>query len=273
MTTQQIIEKLQFQYGQDFSVYATSFLRNALGIRVKETGLPGLNSYLDFIAQDNDELKKLTNSLHINYSLFFRNLLDTSLFECCILPELIQSKEKYNSRSFRMWSVGCAEGPEPYSFAMLADKVISDRQCEIPVMVFGTDISSAALDKAREGTYGEQAMQNVKLSFLDRFFVLNQTQYSVKNHIKNQVYFSQGDIIDPCYNSPPAAIFADFDLVSCCNLMIYYQQEIQQKILEKLHRSLAQNGYLLVGESERLIVEKFGKFRKLYPLGNVFIRK
>jgi chemotaxis methyl-accepting protein methylase len=115
-------------------------------------------------------------------------------------------------------------------------------------------------------------LQNVKLTFIDQYFNLKNSHFSIIEEIRNQVDFSPGDIIDPGYTSPPSAIFADFDLVSCCNVMIYYSFEIQKMILEKLYRSLSRNGYLLVGETERLIVEKFGKFRLVYPIGDIFIK-
>ena len=272
MAIQQIIEVVRVKYGMDLSVYSAPFLRKTLAQRVKETSATGLEDYLKFLSSDSGEMAILNDILHIGYTLFFRNSIDTSLIEEFILPDLIQTREKNKSRSVRIWSVGCAEGPEAYSLAMLTDKVIHDRDFTIPVMVFGTDISPASIEKAKMATYERSALLNVKLSFLDRYFIRNNSHFSVVEAIRNQVDFSPGNIIDPGYSSPPAAIFADFDLVSCCNLMIYYHHDIQKMILEKLYRSLSRNGYLLVGETERLIVEKSGKFRLVYPMGNIFIK-
>ncbi len=272
MTIQRLIETVQHESGMDISVYAASFLQNTLAQRVKETGSAGLSEYMAFLRTDREELSKLSDALHISYTLFFRNPLDVSILEGFVLPDLMQVKEHNNSSSLRIWSVGCAEGPEAFSLAMLADTVISGRDYKIPVMVFGTDICPAAVDKAREGCYDSNALQNARLSYIDRYFNLKKSTFFVKDQILHHVDFSVGDITDPEYTSPPAAIFADFDLVSCCNLLIYYHYDIQQIILEKLYHSLGRNGYLVVGESERQIVENFGKLRHLYPIGNIFVK-
>ena len=271
MMTGDIIRTIQIKFGKDLSIYSASFLQNILTHRMKETESVDLEGYLDFLVREEDELLKLTDSLQITYTFFFRNTIDMSFLEGFVLPNLLQFKEKSKSQSVRIWSVGCSDGSEAYSLAMLTDKVISDRDYHIPVMVFGTDISTSALGKACQGIYDHHALQNVKLSYIYRYFTLKKSQYTVNEKIRDQVDFSSGNIIDATFTSPPAGIFADFDLISCCNLLIYYNHEIQQLILEKLFHSLAKHGYLMVGESERSIVEKFGKFRLLYPMGNIFI--
>ena len=93
--------------------------------------------------------------------------------------------------------MGCADGPEAYSLAMLADNVIRDRNSAIPVMVFGTDIAPAVIGEARAGTYNRNMLQNVKLSFIDRYFTIADSLFSVNGEIRNQVDFSAGNIIDP----------------------------------------------------------------------------
>jgi chemotaxis methyl-accepting protein methylase len=273
MTIQRFIEKVLFSFGRDLSVYSTSFLKKTLAQRMEETSSDGLTGYLQFLTRDRDEWVKLNETLQISYTLFFRNPVDASLLEAFLLPELLKHKEKSNSCTVRIWSAGCSEGHEAYTLTMIADKVMDDGNSKLPLLVFGTDISEDAISKARSGTYARNALQNVRLLYLDRCFTPKKSLFVVNDDILRKVDFSTGDLIDPNYNSPPAAIFADFDLVSCCNLMIYYQQDIQQLILEKLHHSLGRNGYLIVGESEHLIVDKFGKFRLLHPMGNIYVKK
>ena len=268
-----IIESVLLKCGKDLSVHSPSFLKKVIMQRLHETSSDTMEGYLEVLEKDNDELAVLINSLYITYSLFFRNQTDVSLLEGFILPEMMQLKRKDNGRSVRIWSAGCADGPEAYSLTMLAEKVISDRDYRIQVMVFGTDISAVAIENARAGSYDRSAVQNAKLSYVDRYFTLKNSKFSVNDEIRSLVDFSQGDLIGPAFVSPSAGIFADFDLVSCCNLMIYYNQEVQQLILEKLYHSLCKNGYLMVGESEQLIVEKFGKFRLFSSYGNIFVKK
>ncbi|MDP1621737.1 MAG: CheR family methyltransferase [Bacteroidales bacterium] len=273
MTIQEVIELIHAKCDMDLSVFSTSFLTRTLEIRIKETASCDLDEYIEVIISNPGEAILLNNALHINYSLFFRNSGDMSLLEGFVMPDLLQHKAKQKSKALRIWSVGCAEGHEAYSLAMLADRVMHERECKLQMMIFGTDILADRLAKARLGTYDRSSLQNVKLSYIDSYFISRKLLYTVIDPIRGQVDFSIGDIVDPAFASPPAGLFASFDLVCCCNMMIYYNRSIQFRILEKLYRSLDRNGYLLVDESERLIVEKFGKFRLISPYGNIFLKK
>ena len=271
MTTRRIIEIVEAVYGMDLSVYSASFIRKSLALRSKKITSGDLEAYGQFLAQSNfEEFETLIASLAISYTMFFRNSIDTSLLEGFVLPELLNLKIKQNSHSIRMWSVGCSYGPEAYTLAMIADKVTVDRGGKIPILVFGTDISEESLEKARTGIYELTDVLNVKLSYLNSCFIPASSRFVVRDEIRKMVDFSTGNIIAPSFHSPAAGIFADFDLVSCCNLLIYYNNEIQQMILGKIYRSLNANGYLVVGESEQSVVAKFSKFRKVYPYSNIF---
>jgi chemotaxis methyl-accepting protein methylase len=273
MIVQHFIDKVLASYGRDLSVYSPSFLKKTLAQRMEETSSDGLTGYLQYLTRDQNEWAKLNESLHISYTLFFRNPVDASLLEAFVLPELLKNKEKSTSCTVRIWSAGCSEGHEAYTLTMIADKVMDDGNMRLPLMVFGTDISESAIAKARSGTYTRNALENVRLLYLDRSFTPKKSLFLVNDEILRKVNFSAGDLIDPGYNSPPEAIYADFDLVSCCNVMIYYHHGIQQLILDKLYHSLGRKGYLIVGESEHAIVEKYGKFRLLNSMGNIYVKK
>jgi chemotaxis methyl-accepting protein methylase len=229
--------------------------------------------YVELLLSGEKEVDALFDSMHISYSLFFRNSLDVSFLEQFVLPDLIRFGEKSNSQSIRMWSVGSAQGEEAYTLAMLVDKVAGNLNVKIRSMVFGTDISAMAVDKSRAGTYERAALSKMKLSYFDNYFIEQKSNFTVIKEIREQAHFTQRDILDTGFTSPPEAVFADFDLVSCCNLLIYYHNDTQQEILEKLYNSLNQNGFLIVGESERLIVEKYGKFCQVNPMVNIFTKK
>jgi chemotaxis methyl-accepting protein methylase len=139
-------------------------------------------------------------------------------------------------------------------------------------MIFGTDISQKALTNARTASYDYEAVKQVKLWYIEQYFLFKKTKFQVVDKIKQMVEFSFGDLTDPTFSSPPAGIFADFDFISCSNLLIYYSPDVQMLILQKLYQALVNKGYLLVGETERAIVQKFGRFRLLTPVGNIFIK-
>ncbi len=272
MTIQHLIEIISVKYGKDLSVFAPAFLRKSILRRVRETQSIGMAGYVELLLSGEQEVDALVDSMYISYSLFFRNSLDVSFLEQFVLPDLIRIKERNNSPSIRIWSVGCAQGEEAYTLAMLVDNVACNLNVNVKAMVFGTDISAGAVEKSCAGQYERAAMSNVKLSYLDRYFKEEKSQFTVVKEIRDRVHFTQRNIIDPGYTSPPEAIFADFDLVSCCNLFIYYHKDTQLNILEKLYHSMNRDGFLIVGESERLIAEKSGKFRQLNPISNIFTK-
>jgi chemotaxis methyl-accepting protein methylase len=272
MKIQQVVEAVQASFGRDISVYTPSFLRRCINERMKSNDVSSFGNYVDFLHEDQQEIEQLLCSMWINYTLFFRSPLDVALLEEFIFPGLIQSKEHLNSPSIRVWSAGCASGAEAYSLAILHDLVASKRAATIPVLVFGTDISPAAIEKAHQAVYDRDVMVNTKLSWLERYFVSRGRQYTLAPEWKGAVDFSVGDISDRQFTSPPGSIFADFDIVSCCNLLIYYNPEVQKRIVEKLGRSMVQNGYLVVDQSERSIIEGAGGFRAVSSFGNIFTR-
>jgi chemotaxis methyl-accepting protein methylase len=272
MKIQTVLDVLLTVTGKDYAIYSPAFLKATVQNRMKECGFSSFHDYAGLLSDDHQELDNLIDSFYVSYTHFFRNNLDMALFEELVLPELIRSKERHQEPSVRIWSAGCSNGPEAYSLAMLADARSVKSGITVPVMVFGTDISLKALAKARTASYDYETVKQVKLWYIEQYFLLRKAKFHVVDKIRQLVEFSFGDLTDPTFSSPPASIFADFDFISCCNLLIYYNPDTQLLVLEKLYQALVNKGYLQVGETERAIVQKFGRFRLLTPVGNIFIK-
>jgi len=267
-----LIETIRSQYGLDLSEYALPFLKTVLETRYLATASSGPSDYLKAFKENPKELIKLKDALTITYTCFFRNELEFTLLDNVVLPEILNRKSKKLSNNLRIWSAGCSDGAEPYSIALIVHKLIHERRLGVSAMIFGTDSSEAIIEKAHQGVFNATALDKVRKAFLDQYFTRSESHFSLSDQICKMVDFSVGNITDPFYLSPPAAIFADFDLIFCSNLLIYYSPQVQKKILEKLYKALAYNGYLVVDASERLIVEQTGLFKQLYPVGSLFSR-
>ena len=265
-----IIELARETMGLDLGVYDESHLRASVARRISELGQGSLADYLDRLRRDAAELDLLAGSLINSYSLFFRNALDFSLIESCVLPELLRRKRAAKGEALRIWSAGCAEGQEPYSLAILADQAMAEDR--VPVMIFATDSSPEALLRAERGEFRPEALRNVRLSFLDGHFERSGSTYALGARPRGLVRFSAYDMLDRSSSSPPESIYGNFDLVACCNLLIYYAAAARKFILEKLRLSLADGGYLLVGESEKTLVDEAGGFRPFASFGHIFTK-
>lgn len=272
VTLEQLYDYIFKKSGRIISAYAPSFLQKTIDQRIYESGSKNLNDYFVYICNEPNEVKKILSALNISYSLFFRNTMDFAILERFILPELFRTQEIKND-SIRIWSTGCAEGQEPYSIMMLADDLSKKQSKSNPVMLFATDISDTALKKAQEGVYSVATLQQVKLNYIDTYFTRQNQDYILCDIVKNNVMFSEYDLVNERTASPPFGIFGGYDVITCCNLMIYYKPEIQKRILLKLFSSLNNSGYLIVDNSERSIVQAFNGFTQYSSLGNIFVKR
>ncbi|MCX6284408.1 MAG: hypothetical protein NTW31_09260 [Bacteroidetes bacterium] len=255
------------EHKADISMYEESFLEKSVEKRLNSLNIKSVSGFSEILARDENEASIFLNSLTICYSEFFRNPLTFALLEQLVLPGLIEDK-KANSE-IRIWSAACAAGQEPYSIAMLLDDLIRRKGQKTRFRIFGTDVSEQELERARKGVYDPDDIQNVSTGLAMKYFKRKGDKYIIEGEIREHVYFSFHDLLDPDYISPASSIFGDFDLVCCSNLLFYYNPEIRQQILSRLYLSLSPGGYFVTGEAEKNIVQKH-KFIPVTSLSNVF---
>jgi chemotaxis protein methyltransferase CheR len=267
-----IISKVYSIGGRDISVYADSFLNKVVLQRFKETSSINEDVYAKLLDSKPEEINHILDALNNSYSMFFRNPLDYSIIERFILPSLHSRKDKPGSSSIRIWSAGCADGSEPYTLAIIGNELMDRKIISNPPLIFATDISEDALGQARLGLYFPTSLQNVKHYQIESYFSRMGSHFKVDEQIKKSVEFSRYDLLDAKTSSPPSAIFGGFDMVVCCNIMVYYKKEIQGIILKKIHNSLNNKGFLMVDPSEKAIVKSFKGFKLYSALGNIFVK-
>jgi len=265
---QKVIRYVQTHCGKDLSCYSESFLVNTLSQRIAETSTDNIRSYLEFIMHNPDETEILLKSLNNSFSQFFRNQIDFCIIEKFILPGLFSGRNS----TLRIWSAACAEGQEPYSVAMIVCDLIRKQFHGSRTRIIATDISEDALAKALTGKYAPEAVQNVKLLYVNDFFETKGQVYHIDEQIKGMVEFINYDLLDTNTTSPPIGIFSEYDIIICCNLLIYYRPRVQKLILKKLYAALGTGCFLIVDESEKSIVSSFGGFRRYDSLGNIFVK-
>lgn len=268
-----IVRLLGRAYGLNIAPYDASFVLSAANKRMAATGIQPLSAYCERLKDHPEEAAALFRSLRIGYSEFFRSPLTFALLEQVVLPSLVAEKERSGRGEIRVWSAGCASGQEAWSVAMLLDELISARAQPVPYRIIATDLSEEDLSLARAGVYSAEAVETVRLRHLNTYLSRQGDSFVVTPRLRAQVDFSAYDLLDERSTSPAASIYGDFDLIFCCNLLFYYQSDIQQFILGKLCGTLSDGGFLVTGETERAIVARQKWLRAVAPPAAVFQMK
>jgi len=250
----EIIRAMDRIHGLDISSFDPSFLVRTLERRLQATGCVSAMNYLaERLVKDPLEAEALHRSLHVGYSVFFRDPLTFALLETRVLPDLVEKGRKAGRGGLRVWSAGCAAGQEAWSVAILLDEPAASPDRHSAWRVFGTDLSKPDLALAGAGVYSAAELGNVRLRHLEACFTRQGDAFAVAAPLRERVEFSVYDLLDTASSCPPTSIFGDFDLVLCCNVLLYYRPARQRRILDKLLGCLAPGGYLVTGETERRI--------------------
>lgn len=257
-----ILDLLQDQRGFDFTGYRTAMLERRIQKRIYSTNSKNFDDYLEYLTRQPDELDNLIDVFTINVSRFFRNSLAFEYINKIIIPEVFLAKAKAHDDSIRIWSAGCSFGEEPYSVAILINEFLRKEKTSVNLNIFATDIDKKALKRASAGYYDLESIKKVKYGIYKKYFTKEGDRFKISPEIKKMVYFSFYDLLDKNHIVPPDSVFGGFDIVLCRNVLIYFDLDYQKIILNKLYKSLNQNGYLILGEAE-IPLEGFNhKFRR-----------
>src|SRR5581483_6382438 len=151
-----------------------------------------------------------------------------------------------SSAPIRIWVPGCSTGEETYSHAISLMEFLDDERMEVPIQIFGTDLSEMAIQRARAGIYKESIDADVSPSRLRRYFHKSDGGYQISKTIRDVCIFSTQNV----FNDPP---FSRMDLVSCRNVMIYLSQALQKRVIPIFHYALNPTGFLMIGSTEGLL--------------------
>ena len=235
----EIFTQLRTRTGHDFSNYKRSSLLRRLERRISIYSLPSLPAYAAFLRDNPDEIQALLKDLLISVTNFFRDQAVFTNLEQHLLPLLIRPGKD----SVRIWVAGCATGEEAYSLAMQCVELTMGAIDAPKVQIFATDIDQDAIAVAREGLYTINDAADVSPERLSRFFRQEGQQYRISREIREMILFAHHNIL----KDPP---FSQLDLVSCRNLLIYFNSVAQERVMETFHFALKPGGYLSLGMSE-----------------------
>lgn len=250
------ISELLNDYQVDLHSFDSTFIQKTIVKRMEANGLQSSGEYYSLLQKKEKEVDELKDSLYIHYSEFFRNSLTFAYLEQHLLPELIRKKRSEGKNEIRIWSVACAEGQEAYSIAILFDEYNSTIENKISYRIFASDISLTAIENAKKGIYTHEQLGNITLKRFQNYFKKENEVIKILPIFKKNISFSYFDLLSDKILCPIESIYGDFDLIFCCNILFYYNEENRQIILNKIKNCIAENGYLITGETEKEIVKK-----------------
>ncbi|MBN1602302.1 MAG: PAS domain S-box protein [Chitinispirillaceae bacterium] len=249
----------------DFSHYRKTTVFRRLSRRMAMSKSATYSEYLDYINNNAGELENLYDDLLLSYTEFFREPYVFNILKEKVFPVLIEQRSTKDT--LRFWVPGCSTGEEVYSLAICFQEFLQEQNSNVNLKAqfFGTDLNPRHITTARAALYSEKVRKNISLQRIEQFFDQTDDGLKVTKHIREMCVFAVQNITQ----DPP---FSNIDLVSCRNVLIYFDSSFQDIAIPMFHFSLRSDGFLLLGSSESM-----GRFNDLFssvdPKINLFSKR
>jgi two-component system, chemotaxis family, CheB/CheR fusion protein len=239
-----LLDKLSARHNFDFREYKVGSLARRIRMRMAQVHIDSFANYSVFLDANPDEYVELFNTILINVTGFFRDFDAWKALEQDIVPRLVDAAGE--SRSLRIWSAGCSSGEEAYSIAILLAEHLGEAAANYTIKIYGTDIDEEALTAARHALYRSEQLKDVPDRLLDRYFTRDGQLYRFRRDIRRWCIFGS-------HNLGQAPPLSHIDLIVCRNVLIYFTNELQDRILSRFHYAIREGGLLFLGRSESLL--------------------
>lgn len=227
--------------GIDFTYYKRSTILRRIERRMLVTHTSSLSEFARLLGDSQEEVNTLVKEILIGVTNFFR---DPAFFEKLKYNAIYKIVERAKEdEPIRVWSAGCSTGEEAYSIAILFQEVMDELQVKRDVKIFATDVDSRAIEQAGKGIFSENIIDDVTPDRLAKFFLKVGDQYHISKSIRRMIVFATHNM----FSDPP---FGKLDLISCRNVMIYFQPVMRRGLFAIFHSALKNGGFLFLGKSE-----------------------
>ncbi|MCB1582357.1 MAG: CheR family methyltransferase [Marinicella sp.] len=221
------------------------FLQSKIWSRMREIGYTAYDKYWDYInsgIEGNLEWSQLVDRLTVHETSFFRHMPSFDLVKEDLLRKIHLSKE---SLRYKMWSVSCATGEEPYSLAMMAAKVCQSTAMKTYFGITATDVSSPAVALAKNAIYSADKKKNIDQEYHEYLVTLNEEMFTIDEKLKKRMAFGVFNLLDV---NRPSNI--KYDVIYCQNVLMYFEKKVREQILDGLVSYLNRDGLLVLGQTE-----------------------
>ncbi|HVT42825.1 MAG TPA: chemotaxis protein CheB [Thermoanaerobaculia bacterium] len=238
-----ILELLHARHPTDFSHFKRASVERRILRRVLLGGHENVSGYADALEKDDDAVETLYHDLLIGVTSFFREPGRFEALKRVAFPAILENRGPDDS--IRIWVAGCSTGEEVYSLGITLLEFLDGRADAPRIVIYGTDINEKSLKKARTAVYSERAVSGVSQRRLAEFFTPVPGGYKIATALRELCVFAAHDLT----RDPP---YSRIDLVTCCNVLIYFDPELQKRAVAMLQYAIAQGGFLMLGSSEGL---------------------
>ena len=239
---QEVLDYLKRSRGFDFGGYKPATLYRRLQKRMEMVNITSCSEYLDYLEVHPDEFPQLFNTILINVTSFFRDPSSWETLEQTFIPLM---RAAGPDTPFRIWSAGCASGEEPYTIMMMLAEHLGMDAVRQRVKLYATDIDDEALQEARMATYSARDVAGIPEHLLAKYFRQSGPNYVFSSDLRRNVIFGKHDLMN---DAPISRV----DLLTCRNTLMYFNSEVQSRILSRFHFALRPNGLIMLGKAEML---------------------
>ncbi len=257
----QIFSILKSVTNINYAYYKQTTILRRIERRLVVTHNRNLKEYVNYLSNNPDEAKLLSKEVLIGVTSFFRDQDYFEVLKNTVIKSLI--KDTPAGRAIRVWVAGCSTGEEAYSIAILFMEVMDELGIRRDVKIFATDLDMDAIGVASRGIYGDNIIDDVSVNRLSRYFNRKGNKYMVRHDVRKMIIFAQHNV----FQDPP---FGKLDLISCRNMLIYFQAVLQRNLFGIFHMALNDGGYLFLGRSES-VIDYDDIFRLLCANEKIFI--
>ena len=241
---EELLEYVKRSRGFDFTGYKRSSLQRRVSKRMQTLKLEHFSDYLDYLEVHPEEFVRLFNTILINVTAFFR---DPSAWECLstvVIPRIVADRRP--QQAIRVWSAGCASGEEAYTLAMVLAEALGVEDFRQRVKIYATDADEEALGQARQASYSAKDLEPVAAALQTKYFEPIGNRFVFRPDLRRTVIFGHHDLIQD-------APISRLDLLLCRNTLMYFNAELQNRILARFHFALNDTGYIFLGKAEMLL--------------------
>ncbi|AFY85805.1 CheR family methyltransferase [Chroococcidiopsis thermalis] len=250
-----LLDYLKRNQSCDFTGYKRPTLMRRFSCRMQQLHIERYQDYLQYLQSHSQEWIELLDSILINVSSFFRDREAWDYLASDIVPQIIASKQP--DEPIRVWSAGCASGQEVYSLLILFAEALGIESCLQRVQLYATDVDKVALQQARQAVYRANEVKGLAPDLLKKYFEPTEQGYAFDRRLRRRV-------ICGCNNLAEDAPMSKIDLLACRNTLMYFNPDIQARILVRFHFALKNNGFLFLGKHETLTAQ-----RPIFMLENI----
>lgn len=240
-----LLDYLKRSRGFDFTGYKRASLMRRISKQMLASGVDSYADYMDYLEANPEEIARLLSTLLINVTSFFRDpaVWDTLLTQ--VIPQVVQTKAE--GQSVRAWSAGCAGGEEAFTLAIALAEVLGLESFSSRVKIYATDIDEEALTQARQATFSSAQVMDVPPALLHTYFDTMAGRYALNKELRRAIIFGRHNLVQD-------VPISHLDILLCRNTLMYFNAEVQSRILSRFHFALNDSGFLVLGKAETLLI-------------------